>query len=185
MLIERVSGLPYRQFLQERIFDRLGMHDSGYDDGRKIVPRKARGYALSGKELQTPVSFDPRLAWSAGALYSTIQDLTRWSEAIAHGKLLNADSTRRAFQIYPEAVSQDNYHVPAHYGYGIVIGERFGRIVQYHAGGFPGFNSVLQRYPQSNLVVAVLSNLDSDSDVMPTWILGDELAKPWFAQQPK
>src|SRR5258707_12997275 len=38
MLIERVSGVPYPRFLQERIFDRLGMHDSGYDDGRQIVP---------------------------------------------------------------------------------------------------------------------------------------------------
>jgi CubicO group peptidase (beta-lactamase class C family) len=185
MLIERVSGIPYARFLQERIFDRLGIHDSGYDDGLKIVLRKAKGYARSGKELQSPVSFDPRLAWSAGALYSTVQDLTRWSEAIAHGKLLNADSTQRAFRIYPEAVSQDNYQVPAHYGYGIVIGERFGRIVQSHGGGFPGFNSVLQRCPQSNLVVAVLSNLDSDSDVLRSWILGDDLAKIWFAGQPK
>jgi len=185
MLIERVSGLPYSRFLQERIFDRLGMHDSGYDDGLKIVPRKAKGYALSGKELQSPVFFDPRLAWSAGAVYSTVQDLARWSEAIAHGKLLNPDSMRRALQVYPEAVSQDNYHVPAHYGYGVVLTKRFGHALQYHGGGFPGFNSVLQRYPEFNMDVAVLSNLDSDSDVLPSWILGDGLAKIWLEAQPK
>lgn len=185
MLIERVSGIPYPRFIQERIFDRLGMHDSGYDDGRKIVPRKAKGYAISGKELQSATFFDPRSAWSAGALYSTVRDLTLWSEALAHGALLSADSMDRMFHIYPEAVSQDPYQVTANYGYGVVLTERFGHKLQYHGGGFSGFNSVLQRYPDVNMVIAALSNLDSDSDVLPSWTLGDGLAKIWFASQPK
>jgi CubicO group peptidase (beta-lactamase class C family) len=185
MLIERVSGIPYPRFIQERIFDRLGMHDSGYDDGRKIVPRRAKGYALSGKELRSAAFFDPRVAWSAGALYSTVQDLTLWSEALAHGTLLNADSMDRMFRVYPEAVSQDPYQVIAHYGYGVVLGERFGHKLQYHGGGFSGFNSVLQRYPDVNMVIAVLSNFDSDSDVLPSWTLGDGLAKIWFEALPK
>ena len=113
MLIERVSGMSYPDFIQKRILDQLGMRDSGYDNGRRVVARRAKGYALSGKELQTPVFADPREAWSAGALYSTVHDLTIWSEALAHGRLLNADSTDRMFRPNPESVAPDIYKVPA------------------------------------------------------------------------
>jgi Beta-lactamase len=77
----------------------------------------------------------------------------------------------------PEAVSEDPHQV-AHYGYGVVLAERFGHRIQYHGGGIRGFNSVLQRYPEMNLVIAVLSNLDSD--LMPSWTLADGLAEIWF-----
>jgi hypothetical protein len=93
----------------------------GYDDGTAIIPRKARGYGLSRGELQTPVYFDPRIAWSAGALYSTVRDLTLWSEALGHGTLLNADSTDRMFRIYPETIGRDNYKMAAYYGFGLVL----------------------------------------------------------------
>jgi len=185
MLIEKSAGVPYQRFIQERIFHRLGMKDSGYDDSRRIIPLKAKGYALVGTELQNADFFDPRIAWSAGALYSTVHDLTLWSEALAQGRLLNADSTERMSRIYPEAVSEDPYHQVAHYGYGLVLTQRFKHQLRYHGGGISGYNSVLQRYPDLNMVIAVLSNLDSDSDDLPTWTLGDSLAKIWFESQPK
>jgi CubicO group peptidase (beta-lactamase class C family) len=73
-----------------------------------------------------------------------------------------------------------------HYGYGVVIGERFGHKLQYHGGGIKGFNSVLQRYPEDGMVIVVVSNLDLDSSPAPlaTWNLGDGLAKIWFDAQP-
>jgi CubicO group peptidase (beta-lactamase class C family) len=185
MLIEKTSGIPYERFIQERIFDRLGMADSGYDDPRKIIARRARGYALDGTQLRNADSFDPRLAWSAGAFYSTVRDLTRWSDALAQGTLLSAASTERMFRSNPEAASQDPYRQTAHYGYGVVLTERFGHPLQYHGGGITGYNSVLQRYPQVNMVIAVLSNLDSDSNVLTSWTLGDGLAKIWFGAQSK
>jgi D-alanyl-D-alanine carboxypeptidase len=185
MLIEKVSGIPYERFIQERLFDRLGMADSGYDDPRKIIPRRARGYALEGKQLRNADSFDPRLAWSAGAFYSTVRDLTRWSDALAQGTLLTVDSAERMFRPNPEAASQDPHLQSAYYGYGIVLTQRFNHQLQYHGGGITGYNSVLQRYPQVNMVIAVLSNLDSDSSVLTSWTLGDGLAKIWFEAQSK
>ena len=185
MLIEKVSGMPYERFIQVRLFDRLEMRDSGYDDPRKLIARRARGYALDGNQLRNADSFDPRLAWSAGAFYSTIGDLTRWSDALAQGKLLSADLTKRMFQGNPEAASQDPYQQTAHYGYGVVLTQRFNRPLQYHGGGIAGYNSVLQRYPEEKVVIAVLSNLDSDSNVLTSWTLGDGLAKIWFATPSK
>jgi D-alanyl-D-alanine carboxypeptidase len=177
MLIEKISGMSYSEFVQKRIFNPLQMRDSGYRDPRTIVPRLAKGYELDGLELRN-VEVDPRSAWSAGVLYSTVGDLTRWSEAMAHNKLLNSDSTSRMYALYPEAVSNDPYNQVGHYGYGIVLTERFRHQLQYHGGGIRGFNSVLQRYPEKNLVLAVLSNLDSD--LMPSWTLADNLAQIWF-----
>lgn len=180
MVIEKLSGMKYEDFVQQRIFDRVGMHDSGFDDVGKIVPLRARGYTLAGTELRNASLIDPRSAWSAGGFYSTLHDLTLWSEALAHDKLLNADSSKRLFDIYPETAAYG-----MHYGYGVVIGERFGHKLQYHGGGIKGFNSVLQSYPEAGMVIVVLSNLDLDTTPAPpaSWIVGDGLAKIWFDAQ--
>ena len=86
--------------------------------------------------------------------------------------------TAHVFGLYPEAISKDPHGQVAHYGYGIVLAERFHHQLQYHGGGIRGFNSVLQRYPEMNVVLAVLSNLDSD--LMPSWTLADSFAQIWF-----
>jgi hypothetical protein len=99
-------------------------------------------------------------------------------EVMAHNKLLNSDSAARVYGLYPEAVAKDPHNQVAHYGYGVVLTERFRHQIQYNGGGIRGFNSVLQRYPEKNLVLAVLSNLDSD--LMPSWTLADNLAQIWF-----
>jgi|SRR6478609_2389326 len=179
MVIEKLSGMKYEDFVQKRIFDQVGMHDSGFDDVGKIVPLRARGYMLAGTELRNAGLIDPRSAWSAGGFYSTVRDLTAWAETLAHGKLLNADSSRRMVDIYPETAAYG-----MHYGYGVVIGERFGHKLQYHGGGIKGFNSVLQSYPEAGMVIVVLSNLDSESSsALPSWTLGDGLAKIWLDAQ--
>ncbi|HEV3039374.1 MAG TPA: serine hydrolase domain-containing protein [Candidatus Angelobacter sp.] len=182
MIIEKVSGMKYEDFVQKRLFDTLGMKDSGFDYVEKIIPLRARGYSLGkGGELENAAFLNPRSAWSAGGFYSTVHDMTVWSEALAHGKLLNADSTRRMFQVYPETAAYG-----MHYGYGQVIGERFNHKLQYHGGGIKGFNSVLQRYPDKGLVIVVFSNVDSDdgpSVTVKSWELGDGLAKIWFEEQ--
>ena len=178
-LIERLSGMKFPQFVQQRIFDRLEMGDSGLDDISKVIPRRASGYSLVNGELRNvePLSAGAS-AWSAGGFYSTTHDLTVWSEALAHEKLLNADSTARMFKIYPETELEG-----MHYGYAIVLANRFGHPVQYHGGGIKGFTSVLQRYPDVGSVIVVLSNLDGDSSNPPptqSWDLGNSLAQIWF-----
>jgi D-alanyl-D-alanine carboxypeptidase len=177
-LIQRISGINYEQFIQQRIFDRLGMKDTGFEDMHRIIPHHANGYLFINGELQ---NVDPlnagASAWSAGGFYSTTHDLTIWSEALAHEKLLSKDSTTRMLTIYPETELE---HM--HYGYAVVLANRFGHPLQYHGGGIKGFTSVLQRYPDVGLVIVVLLNLDGDSSPTPTqsWEVGDALAQIWF-----
>jgi CubicO group peptidase (beta-lactamase class C family) len=182
MLIEKVSGTSYDHFVQQNIFDRVSMKDSGFDDWRPIIPRRARGYSLVKGALQNAEFLDTSSAWSAGGFYTTVNDLILWSEALAHQKLLNADSTQRMLSIYPETVLQG-----MHYGYGVVLAERFEHPLQYHGGGITGFQSVLQRYPDVGLVIAILSNVDEPGDDSPSqliapWTLGDELASIWIGK---
>jgi D-alanyl-D-alanine carboxypeptidase len=182
MLIEAASGVAYDRFVEERIFARLGMTDSGFDATGRIVPKRAAGYRVTPDGLRKAAFVDATTAWSAGGFYSTVADLTRWAQSLTRHTLLTADSTARMFAVYPNAVSRDPQGKAASYGYGVVLVERFDQPLHYHGGGISGFNSVLQHYPAAGLTLAVLSNQDSSE--VTTWTLGDGLAKLWFAERP-
>lgn len=130
---------------------------------------------LKGNELQNADYISMSTAWAAGGIYSTVQDLTLWNEALAHGKLLNSDSTKRMCSVYPETLYQG-----MHCGYAVVLAERFGHQLQYHGGGISGFQTVLQRYPEEGLVIAVMANVESDETLLG---LGDGLAQISFSAE--
>ncbi len=146
MVIEAVSGMRYQDFIQERLFRSAGMSNSGFDDATKIVARRARGYRIRGTHLEHAEPIDASVAWSAGGFYSTVGDLVRWSNAIEAGTILDSTSTAQMIRPYPETAAHG-----LHYGYGIVVGQRFGQPLRYHAGGINGFSSVLQTYPSAKL----------------------------------
>lgn len=181
MLIEAVSGIAYHRFVEERIFARLGMKESGFDSTSKIVAKRAAGYSVTPAGLMKAEFVDATTAWSAGGFYSTVGDLTIWAQSLARHTLLTAESANRMFGVYPNATSQDPQGKAAYYGYGVVLVERFGQPLQYHGGGISGFNSVLQHYPAVGLTIAALSNQDSSK--LTTWTLGDGLAKIWFDER--
>jgi CubicO group peptidase (beta-lactamase class C family) len=173
MLIEKLSAKSYADFLKSNIFDPLGMTDSGYDRASEILKARASGYDISNGHLANADFIDMSLPFSAGGIYSTVEDMFRWNEALAHpGKLLNADSLKQMFTEYPEAT-----HEGQHYGYGVVISrQKFGRLLYYHGGGVNGFSSVIQRYPEERLCIVVLSNLET----YKPWELGDHIAADVF-----
>jgi CubicO group peptidase (beta-lactamase class C family) len=173
ILIEKLSGQTYADFLESNIFHPLGMTDSGYDRATEILKARASGYDINDGHVTNANFIDMSGPFSAGGIYSTVEDLFRWNEALAHsGKLLSADSLKRMFTEYPEAA-----HEGQHYGYGVVISrQKFGRLLYYHGGGVDGFSSVIQRYPEEQLSIVVISNLES----YKTWELGDHIAADFF-----
>jgi len=173
MLIEKLSGKSYADFLKDNIFDPLGMTDSGYDRASDILKARASGYDISNGQLTNADFIDMSIPFSAGGIYSTVEDLFRWNEALAHpGKLLNANSLKQMFTEYPEAT-----HEGQHYGYGVVISrQKFGRLLYYHGGGVNGFSSIVQRYLEERLCIVVLSNLET----YKPWELGDHIAAGIF-----
>ena len=132
MVIERVSGMRYEAFIQEHIFDLLGMADSGYEHGD--TEGLAVGYA-SGFEQAPPL--DMSVPFAAGGLYSTVEDLERWSDALATAALVDPASMQRF--VTPLYDTTDRW--PFGYAFGVFVGEEDGHKVVAHSGGINGFTS--------------------------------------------
>lgn len=173
MIIEATSGLSYNEFLKKNILDPLGMTNSGYDRATDIIKERASGYQEKDGKLENAEFIDMSVPYAAGDIYSTVEDLYRWNEALAEdGKLLSAESRKQMFTEYAEAA-----HEGQHYGYGVVISRlKFGRLLYYHGGGVEGFSSSIQRYPKDRVCIVVLSNFDS----YKPWELGDHIASDLF-----
>jgi CubicO group peptidase (beta-lactamase class C family) len=173
MVIEKAAGMPYVQFVQRRLLTPLRMKDSGFDDAKLVLAKRAAGYQRTAKGLENGEPVDASVPWSAGGFYSTTRDLLTWGAAVQSGAILNRQSVEQMFKVYPETLLQG-----MHYGYAIVIAERFGRRLYYHGGGITGFNSVLQMYPDDDLSIAILSNLDESetNGTKPSWTVADHLA---------
>jgi CubicO group peptidase (beta-lactamase class C family) len=175
MIIEKTSRMSYNGFLQKNIFDPLRMSRSGYDRATEIVKQRASGYQIRDGTIENADFIDMSVPYAAGDIYSTVEDMYRWNEALAQeGKLLSAESLKEMFTEYPEAAREGQ-----HYGYGVVISRlKFGKLLYYHGGGIKGFSSSIQRYPAEQVCIIVLSNLE---DYKP-WELGDHIASELFHQ---
>ncbi len=150
LIIERVSEQPYEIFLQSNIFAPLHMVNTGYDHNREwIQPGQALGYTGIG----TLAPFiDSSTLDAAGGLYSTVEDLYRWDQALYTEQLLPA--TLRDEMFTPDLNG---------YGYGWRISDHYGRRTVSHTGMINGFSNYMVRYPDERLTIITLSNLQSAS----------------------
>jgi D-alanyl-D-alanine carboxypeptidase len=168
MVIEKVSGQSYSTFLKEKIFTSLHLKDTGYDEATAVISERASGYQFKDGSIVNAKYLDMTVPYSAGGLYSTVNDLFRWNEALAGSGFLSLSSQKQMFTVYPEASGYG-----AHYGYGVVISEKFGQPLYYHGGGGNGFATAIQRYPKGNICIIVLSNLES----IKSWDIATEMAE--------
>ncbi len=148
-LIEKISGQSYSEFVQQNIFTPLGMKDSGYDSHSAVIARRAAGYSRTPNGQVNAGYLDMSIPFSAGALYSTTEDLLRWEQGLFGGKVLSAASLTKMTTPF----KQD-------YAFGLGVSTKNGRKVIEHGGGIEGFNTQLTYYPGGKLVVVVLANLN-------------------------
>ena len=149
IIIEKISGQDYAAFLRANIFDPLEMKDSGYDVTATVLPRRAAGYTRRDNVILNSDYIDMGQPYSAGSLYSTVDDLYKWDQALEARKLLSAKSYEKWWTPY-----KDNYA----YGWAIGAGARQS---QSHGGGIPGFSTDIARFPEQKATVVVLANLAS------------------------
>lgn len=148
-IIEKVSGESYESFLQKNIFDPLKLKDTGYDHHETILKNRATGYSRGKNGAVNSAYLDMGQPYAAGSLYSTVEDLFAWNEALFSDKLLSA----RSREAMTTVVKND-------YGYGLGISRQFNRKMVSHGGGINGFNTILARFPEEKLTVVVLRNAD-------------------------
>jgi CubicO group peptidase (beta-lactamase class C family) len=161
-IIERASGHDYETFLKRNIFEPLEMNDTGYDHNGAILPRRAAGYSRTLFLLANAPYIDMSWPHAAGSLYSTIDDLAKWDQALVAGKLIGSDSYKAMY-----TPGKGNY------GYGWMIRELDGHKEIGHGGGIHGFMTAIVRYPDEKVFVVVLCN------VVPAQVdkISHELAK--------
>ena len=152
VIIEKVSGKTYADFLQENIFTPLGMKHTGYDDPLRIIMHRAAGYQKQAGKIINASYMDMSVPYAAGSLYSTTGDLLIWDQALYTEKLVSKKSLNEIFT--PEKGE-------AGYGYGWGIGKKFGHGSVSHGGGIYGFATDISRYPDDKVTVIVLSNIQS------------------------
>lgn len=159
ILIHRVTGKFYGDFLQERIFQPLGMGRTRIISEEDILPRRAAGYRLVKGELKNQEWVSPSLNSTAdGALYFTVEDLQKWDAALYTEKLLKKTSLDRMWTVEKLNNGQPN---KAHYGFAWEINSVNGHRVIEHGGAWQGFTTYIARYVDDRLTVVALTNLDS------------------------
>jgi CubicO group peptidase (beta-lactamase class C family) len=154
-IIEKVTGKPYDQVVKENIFDPLGMKNSGYDRWGTILNKRATGYTSTPKGYDTAPYLDMSIPYAAGSLYSTVEDLYLWDQALYGEKMLPAKSRELMFK-----ANLNNY------GYGWIIRSatlgpnKLAVPTVMHGGGINGFSTVLVRMPAEKRLIVLLDNAE-------------------------
>jgi CubicO group peptidase (beta-lactamase class C family) len=163
-IIEQVSGQSYEAFVQQWVLEPLGMHDSGFDQDANGL---AVGYIDQNTARPAQV-IESSFLYSAGALYSTVEDLYRWDQALYTEQLISRELLDQMFaprvSLYPDAVGS------VAYGYGWLVLDHLGRQVVFHGGAIDGFRSWIFRYPDDRITIILLSNQeDSQETIRFAW----------------
>jgi CubicO group peptidase (beta-lactamase class C family) len=159
VLIHKLTGKPYYEFLGERIFKPLGMTSTRLISERDIIPNRAAGYELDNGQLKNQEWVSPTFNSTAdGTLYFNVLDLAKWDAALYGTQLLKQSSLDRIWTVYPLNDGKPN---PAGYGFAWMIGKQNDHKRIEHGGAWQGFTCVISRYPDDNLAVVVLTNLEA------------------------
>jgi CubicO group peptidase (beta-lactamase class C family) len=157
LLIHRVTGEFYGDFLQKRIFKPLGMKATRIISEADIIPNRASGYRLEKGELKNQEWVAPMVNTTAdGSLYFSVLDLAKWDAALYTEKLLKRSSLDL---MWTPAKLKSGEPNKDDYGFGSVISSRHGHRVVHHDGAWQGFKSAIARYVDDRLTVVVLANL--------------------------
>jgi CubicO group peptidase (beta-lactamase class C family) len=154
VLIEKVSGQSYYDYVAQNIYKVAGMTGSGSEPENVELPNRSKGYMRDRYEM---VSNEETLPWrgtSAGGGYTTAPDLMKFADALMSNKLLKPETLAEATR--PQFMTGD-------YGFGFQTATT-GEVRTYgHGGVAPGMNGILRVYPESRESVIVVCNLDSPS----------------------
>ena len=171
MLIEKLSGKKFGEFLNESIFIPLGMSETAMIDYKKILANRADGYVLENEMLSNSEQMDAVVELSDGGLMSTSLDLVKWISSFDTEKLLK----RTSIEMMWTNARLNNESIVTQYGMGFGLTPYKGHKRIGHTGGIPGFSSYLSHFSDQNLTVIVLTNVTNSK--LNIGLLGNEIAE--------
>lgn len=155
-LVRRTSGRFYGDELGERIFKPLGMTTARVISERDIVPHRAAGYQLVDGRLANQDWVSPSLNTTAdGSLYLSLRDMIAWDRGLRERAVLPAARWTQIFE--PARLNSGRRHP---YAFGWSVDRVAGQTVHQHGGSWQGFKTHIARYPDADLTVIVLANLE-------------------------
>lgn len=152
-ILEKTTGKPYAELVQERLFKPLGMSHSSYIDNTRILAGRVRGYQEVKGAVVNARYYSTTLPYAAGGLMSSVDDLALWDAGLSSDRLLQKKSRERMLSSAKLAGGEETG-----YGYGWYTYEREGLRMQEHGGVIFGFVSYVLRVPDQRLYVALLTN---------------------------
>lgn len=153
LIIEKVSGKSYEEYLHEQFFEPLGMNNTYYCSTSKVIKNKAYGYGYSPEGLQQKSYLDHTWPFAAGSLCSTTADLLTWMKALHNHEVFNEELYH--LLITPDQLVDGS---SVRYAKGLTNFKNFGYGTIAHGGGINGFLSETRYFPESDLYIICLVN---------------------------
>jgi CubicO group peptidase (beta-lactamase class C family)/membrane protein DedA with SNARE-associated domain len=169
-IVAKVSGQSYPEFLHDRIFAPLAMQNTvAFVNGKNEVPNRAYGYSIVRGALDRTDQSPTSATLGDGGVYSSLDDLAKWDEALTNHTLLSAAEMQPALTpvnvpraTAPAADSEANAKVGsgelAAYGFGWFLNPYHGHERMWHDGETSGFRTTIQRFTADHLTIIVLCN---------------------------
>lgn len=176
LIIEKVSGITYEEYVQKNLFEKFGMSNSYYCSETKVTKNRAHGYDMGGKGLQRAMYLDHTWPYSAGSLCSTAEDLAKWNDALHNGKVLSEAMYNELLN--PAKLSDGAI---ARYANGLSITKVHGKRRIEHGGGIFGFLTANAYFPDDKISITVLMN--TTGPVSPDKV-ADFVADKLFGKDP-
>lgn len=153
-IIEVASGLSYAEYIDQNIFQKLGMKNSYYG-GRQIIKNRALGYTQGPSGIENAAFIDMSWPHAAGSLLGNVEDLNTWFRSLKDGRVITLDGYQK--MISPYVLNDGN---ESSYGYGLNVYKVNKYDAIGHSGGIPGFGTNAFYIPEKDLFVAVFNNTD-------------------------
>ena len=200
LIVAKISGEPFPDFLRDRIFRPLKMdHTVAYVNGKNEVPNpgsparpdfgrdgvasRAYGHSKNGNSFEQTDQSSTSATLGDGGVYSNLEDLARWDDALAHHTLLSAEEMQPALTPFklPDGSlprwsgdpgdTDPQAGKPVAYGFGWYLDPYRGHQRMWHYGDTVGFKSAIERFPDDQLTVIVLANrAELDAPALATQI---------------
>jgi CubicO group peptidase (beta-lactamase class C family) len=171
LIVAKASGKPYGDFLRERIFVPLKMdHTIVFQKGKNEVLNRAFGHSKENDTFRETDQSSTSATLGDGGIYSNLEDLAKWDDALRNHTLLSEIEMRPALTPvrlndgsephWPREANDDNLHPgkPVSYGFGWFLDPYEGHQRMWHTGSTMGFRTGIERFLGENLTIVILSN---------------------------
>lgn len=179
LIVEKASGKKFSDYLQQEVINRAGLKNTSMDRLDSVLAFRAKGYAKkSTGGFGQAMFISMEGPYSAGAMFSTPEDLVSWTKALHEKKILSPGLTEKMMTPYL-----------GNYGYGLLIDSLKSHKRVWHNGGIPGFSTHLAYYPADDVYVTAISNNEMDADrvgfAMASIVFGLPVTKPYIPKEVK